>query len=75
MNRLSATLKTLGFQPVLKAELNGDVGLRFSNSTEFGRFVSEAVRLLSGDEIVRIGNTCMVTLNRHAARLICERAQ
>jgi hypothetical protein len=75
MNRLSVTLKRMGFQVILEPDCDGDIGLRLSNSAEFGRFVSEAVRLLSGDEIVRIGNGCLATLTRRAVELICDRAE
>jgi hypothetical protein len=65
----------MGFQVVPELDRDGDIGLRFSNSEEFGRFVSEAIRLLAGDEIVRIGRGCLATLNRKAANLICDRAK
>lgn len=73
--RLGAVLLRMGFRVILVPDIDGDIGLRFSNSEEFGRFVEEAVRLLSGDEVVRIGRGCRATLNRHAITLICDRAE
>ena len=73
--RLGAILVRMGFQAILGSDIDGDIGVRFSNSEEFGRFVAEAVRLLSGDEVVRIGGGCLATLSRHAAALICDRAE
>jgi hypothetical protein len=64
----------MGFQAILRHDIDGDIGIQLSNSDEFGRFVAEAIRLLSGDEVVRIGSGCLATLNRHAATLICDRA-
>ena len=65
----------MGFQATLEPHIDGEVGLRFSSSEEFGRFVAQAVRLLSGDEVVRVGTGCLATLNPHAASLICIRAE
>jgi len=64
----------MGFEANLEPDIDGDIAIRFSNSEEFGRFVAEAVELLSGDEVVRIGSGCLATLGRHAATLICDRS-
>jgi hypothetical protein len=71
---LGAALRRQGFEVVLELDVEGYVGIRFSNSAEFGRFVSTAVRLLAGEEIVRVGTGCVATLNWRAAGLICRRA-
>jgi hypothetical protein len=71
---LGAALQGMGFQVVLEFKVDGEIGIRFSNSAEFGRFVSTALRLLGGEEVVRIGSGCLATLNWHAAGLICRRA-
>ena len=73
--RLALTLRTMGFDATVELEIDGDIGIRFSNQEELGRFVSEALRLLSGDELVRLGTGRLVTLNQRAATLICDRAQ
>jgi hypothetical protein len=65
----------MGFQVTLEPDGDGDIGMQFSNSAEFGRFVAEAVRLLSGGEVLRIGSGCLATLSRRAAALICDRAE
>lgn len=71
---MGAALRGLGFEVVLEIDVEGQLGIRFSNSAEFGRFVSTAVRLLAGEEVVRIGTGCLATLNGRAATLICRRA-
>jgi hypothetical protein len=73
--RLDAILLRMGFQAIAAIDSAGDIGIRFLNSKDLGRFVAEAVRLLSGDEVVRIGSGCLATLNRRAATLICDRAE
>lgn len=65
----------MGFQANLQPDINGDIRIRFPNSEAFGRFLSESVRLLSGDEIIRIGGGCLAILNRQAAILLCDRAE
>jgi hypothetical protein len=72
--RLGSALRGLGFRVVLEPDIDGDVGIRFSNSADFGRFVSTAVSLLAGEEIVRVGSGCLATLSWQAAGLICHRA-
>jgi hypothetical protein len=64
----------MGLQVRLTPDIDGGVGIRFSNSEEFGRFVVEAIRLLSGDEVVRIGGGSLAMLSRDAVILICDRA-
>lgn len=71
---MGAALQRMGFRVVLEPDIDGEIGIRFANSSEFGRFVSTAVRLLAGEEVVRIGRGCLATLNGHAAGLICHRA-
>ena len=73
--RLAALLRRMGVDAVVESRSPGDVDVRFSNSHDFGRFAAEAVRLLSGDEVIRIGTGCLATLSRRAAILICDRAQ
>ena len=73
--RLKAILLRMGFQVTLSPDGIGDIGIQFSNSMEFGRFVAEAVRLLSGDDVIRIGSGCLATLSLRAAALICDRAE
>jgi hypothetical protein len=73
--RLRAVLLRMGFQAIVEPGMDGDIRVQFSNSDEFGRFVAKAISLLSGDEVLRIGSGCLATFNRHAATLICDRAE
>lgn len=74
--RLSVTLHAMGLAlATLEPRVGGDLGIRFANTDDLGRFVSDALQLLSGDEIVRLGGGCLVTLSREAATLLCDRAQ